>query len=730
MVLVCHLGLSQPFNGKVVAIDNIGIANSKLLNLRTKETHSTDSNGFFSWNNVALNDSIVASKPGYKDLIFVVKQFDSNRLVMVPNPFELDQVLVNSGFKPFNAISEIDIKTNPVTSSQELLRKVPGLFIGQHAGGGKAEQIFLRGFDIDHGTDIAIDVDGLPVNMVSHAHGQGYADLHFVIPETIQKIDFDKGSYFAKKGNFATAGYVSFQTKDKLDSDVIAVEYGQFKTQRILGMFNLFQSDKQKAYVATDYQKTNGPFDSPQHFNRLNIFAKYTQELSNNSRFAFSIGHFNSRWDASGQIPERAVLAGWIGRFGAIDATEGGTTSRTNLGFKYHKSLSENFDFNTTFFFSKYDFELYSNFTFFLNDPINGDQIRQKESRNLFGFESQLAKRLVFKATTVNWQAAIGVRNDMIFNSELSNTLNRSTTLSQIQLGDTNETNQYGFISAEISYGKWRFNPALRLDYFTFEYQNKLASLYQKQSESQAKWSPKLNFSYHQNEQLNFYLKLGKGFHTNDARVIVESNSNKKIPSSFGADFGITWKPYSRLLFNSAIWLLNLDQEFVYVGDAGIVEPSGKSKRKGFDFGLRYQLNEVLFFNADFTHTLAKSSEEPDGSDYIPLAPKTTFVTGLSWIQKQGFSGSFTSRYLGDRPANADKSIVAKGYFVSDLNLGYLFSNGIEMGCIVQNVFNTAWNETQFATESRLFSEPYSVTEIHFTPGTPFNGRLFFKYKF
>jgi outer membrane receptor protein involved in Fe transport len=346
------------------------------------------------------------------------------------------------------------------------------------------------------------------------------------------------------------------------------------------------------------------------------------------------------------------------------------------------------------------------------------------------GFESQLNQHFVVNSAKINLQGAVGLRNDLVANNELSNTLNRSTTITQIQLGDINETNTYGFLTAEISSGKWKINPALRLDYFSFEYQNKLVFPYHTKSESQAKWSPKLNFSYQQNNQLNWYLKLGKGFHSNDTRVVLEQNSKAKLPNSYGADIGVTWKPLPRILFNSAFWLLNLEQEFVYVGDAGIVEPSGKSKRKGIDLGLRYQLNDQLFFNADFTQTVAKSSEEPKGADFIPLAPKTTFVTGLNWMQKQGFSGAISSRYLGDRPANEDYSIVAKGYFITDINLSYSFSSGIETGCIVQNVFNTAWNETQFATESRLRTEPESVTEIHFTPGTPFNGRLFLRYKF
>ena len=198
-------------------------------------------------------------------------------IVLEDDIFRLNEIVIQPKLSAMNMISKIDLQTTPVNSSQEILSKVPGLFIGQHAGGGKAEQLFLRGFDIDHGTDIAISVDGMPVNMVSHAHGQGYADLHFLIPETVDKIDFGKGPYYSNKGDFATAGYVGFQTKDKLEKSSIGLEIGQFNTLRTVGLFNLLGNKKtQSAYIATEYILTDGPFDSPQNFNRMNLFGEYS----------------------------------------------------------------------------------------------------------------------------------------------------------------------------------------------------------------------------------------------------------------------------------------------------------------------------------------------------------------------------------------------------------------------------------------------------------------------
>lgn len=730
LFLVTQWCTSQTLSGSIVVTENNGIDKVHLVNLRTKLSAYTNEFGNFTIENCAINDSIQCSKKGFQDFVFIITDFSSRTYKLKTVPFQLDQVVVNNSFNTTNIISQIDIKTFPVISSQELLRKVPGLFIGQHAGGGKAEQIFLRGFDIDHGTDIAIDVDGLPVNMVSHAHGQGYSDLHFLIPETVQKIDFDKGAYLASKGNFATAGQVSFQTKKVLDSDLISAEIGQFNTQRLLGMFTVLNKPNQNAYIATEYQKSEGPFESPQNFKRINLFSKYNLEFANQSELSLTASYFKSNWNASGQIPNRAVDSGLISRFGAIDDTEGGTTSRTNVMLKYRKFFEDNWESATSFYMSNYQFNLFSNFTFFLNDPINGDQINQKEERNSVGFESQIRKKSAYRGLNITTNAALGFRNDVMPNIVLSHTKNRETVLDLIQQGAITETNGFGYISSEIIAGKWTINPALRFDLFGFNYLNRLVAQPQKETELQTIWSPKINLLFKENDNLNFYFKAGKGFHSNDTRVIMEQTGRAKLPSSLGFDIGSSYKPFPRFLVNTAFWYLNLEQEFVYVGDAGIVEPSGATLRKGFDLGLRYQITNKLFINADYTYTDAKSIDAVKAENKIPLAPKTTLVAGINYRAEKGFSGSIYSRYLGDRPANEANTIVAKGYCITDMNVGYAFNSGIEVGAIIQNVFDTDWNETQFATESRLFNEASAVTEIHFTPGTPFNGRLFLKYKF
>lgn len=720
----------QSLNG--IVKDSIGnsIENAYIFNTNSQSHAHTDEFGKFSIEKTNVLDVLNVSALGFKKAVYTVNS-DSITVLLVSDAFQLDEVVISSKINAMNVISTIDLQTRPVNSSQEILRKVPGLFIGQHAGGGKAEQIFLRGFDIDHGTDIALSVDGMPVNMVSHAHGQGYADLHFVIPETIEKIDFGKGSYYADKGNFATAGYVSFQTKDRVDENKFSVEAGQFNTLKSVGIFNLLdKKSKDKAYFATEYVLTDGPFESPQNFKRINLFGKYTTILSDKTKVSVLASRFSSKWDASGQIPQRLVDAGVISRFGSVDDTEGGTTSRTNFNIAITKPVSENVIFKANTFYSNYQFELYSNFTFFLEDPINGDQIRQKENRNIYGFNSELSEKFKLKnENNALIQFGFGFRVDETKDSELSRTANRKTNLEQKALGDIDESNVFAYTNSEIEFGKLKINPALRVDYFKFSYQDKLLPVFKTQSENKIKFSPKLNFIYAQNSNLQFFVKSGFGFHSNDTRVVVAQTGEKILPSAFGVDVGTIFKVTPRFIVNSALWMLNLQQEFVYVGDAGIVEPSGRSARKGIDLGVRYQLSDYLFLDADANYTYARSIDEPDGQDYIPLAPDFTTTGGLSVTKYKGFSGGLNYRYLKSRPANEDNSIVAKGYFVSDMNVNYEYKNLI-FGLSAENIFNTKWNETQFATESLLQNETNSVTEIHFTPGTPFflKGKITYKF--
>ncbi|RME98902.1 MAG: TonB-dependent receptor, partial [Bacteroidetes bacterium] len=593
LLLCCGLGLglsAQTLSGRVVDDANYPIADAYIYTKGGDKHCHSDAQGNFELPQVQIGDTLSVSFLGFATRRFVLDEQDFAKplqVVMQEAIFNLDQVSVSNSLKSVSTVSRIDLSVTPVSSSQELLRRVPGLFIAQHAGGGKAEQIFLRGFDIDHGTDIAISVDDMPVNMVSHAHGQGYSDLHFLIPETVQQIDFAKGPYYAESGNFTTAGYVNFETKDKIDNSLFGMEFGQFNTFRTVGLFDLLGAkEKQNAYLATEYILTDGPFESPQNFSRLNLMGKYSAQVGNGDRLSLQLSHFQSEWDASGQIPQRAVDAGQITRFGAIDDTEGGNTSRTNARMAYTKSVNSNTFVQTKAFYSHYDFELFSNFTFFLEDPVNGDQIRQFEDRRLFGLKSTLYKTGDIGGIPVNLKTGVGFRYDDVNDVELARTRNRRTTLEQLAFGDIDETNVYGFANLELDLDEWLISAGLRLDAFNFNYHDRLETKYTNLREQKIALLPKLNFIYNPNAQLQLFAKTGIGFHSNDTRVVVAQNGKEILPLAYGADLGAVWKPTPRVWITPALWYLFLQQEFVYVGDAAIVEPSGKTSRQGVELSL------------------------------------------------------------------------------------------------------------------------------------------------
>ncbi len=705
--------------------------NDVKVNVFNKNFHvHTNENGYFKINKLNKGDTLLLSALGYKEKMYIVGNPDTTeRFYLSKEIYEINKIIISSNIKQLNSIANIDLAIKPVNTSQQLLTTIPGLFISQHSGGGKAEQIFLRGIDNDHGTDINISADGIPVNMVSHAHGQGYADCHFIIPETVKKIDFGKGPYYADKGDFTTSGYVNFETFNKIEQNKFSLELGQFNTLRMLGMFNLINSSRTNSYIATEYFLTDGPFVASQNFNRFNVFGKYNTWINPDNYINVEFSDFSSKWDASGQIPQRAVNEGLISRFGAIDSTEGGITGRTNFSVKHIDKIDDNNTIENFFFYSKYNFELYSNFTFFMNDTANGDQIRQKENRNVYGFSSILKNHSKLGNYNLASSFGSGMRYDQIFNTELSHTLHRKITLEQKSLGNINESNLYLFSDFKLNTGKWLFDPSVRVDFFKFDYNDKLETDYQTKSVQKSIISPKFNIIFSPNDNWQFYLKTGKGFHSNDARDVVVEKGLKTLPAAYGSDLGFISKNFNKMIINAALWYLYMDQEFVYSGDEAVVEPSGRTQRYGADLSIRYQLNNWLFSSFDFNYAVPRFLDLPKGKNYVPLAPIFTSTGGIFIRNLRNFSAGINYRYMADRPAIEDYSFTAKGYFVTDLVADYALKN-FAFGISIQNLFNVDWREAQFLTVTQLKSETAPVPDICFTPGTPFYLKFKFSYSF
>ncbi|MBK7426276.1 MAG: TonB-dependent receptor plug domain-containing protein [Saprospiraceae bacterium] len=733
-LLITHLLSAQKSGFYLIDSDFKTPVQNAIVQLNGGNTFRvSDQNGFVNLNNT--NEPVLhltISSIGYEtqDLAFNNEIINNSTSVisMVQKIVQLEEVTLNgsSGNSIFKTISDLDINLRPIINSQEVLRMVPGLFIGQHAGGGKAEQIFLRGFDLDHGTDINISVDGMPVNMVSHAHGQGYADLHFVIPELIEKVNFNKGPYFAEKGNFTTAGYVEFKTKDFLDNSFAKLEAGQFGTFRGVAGINLINPNAerrdQSLYIAGEGSFTKGFFDSPQNFSRYNGTMKYRGNINSNNIFKATMTVFSSKWNASGQIPDRAIETGEVGFFGSIDDTEGGSTSRYNASAEWLSYLSNGASLSNQLFYSKYKFELYSNFTFFKEDPINGDQIKQKENRDIFGYNGTYVQEYKIGNLNTETRAGIQIRYDEVKDMELTRTINRTEVSERIMLGHVNELNAGAYYTQKLSLSsKLDLTAGLRYDFFTNRYDDFLTS--EMLSSKSGILSPKLNFNYIVNDKVQFYLYNGKGFHSNDTRVAVQQSGKKVLPPAYGSDLGGIFKLGNRVFLQTAVWYLWLDQEFVYVGDEGVVEAGGQSQRYGLDISTRIEIIKNLYADLDITLANPRALNVPQEESFLPLAPRFSSVGGLTYRKQSGFNGSIRYRYMADRPANEDNSVIAEGYFVTDLLLNYS-QRRWELGLSVQNVFNTKWKETQFDTESKLFNENAPVSEIHFTPGSPFFARL------
>ncbi len=640
-------------------------------------------------------------------------------------------------------ISGIDLELRPRNTAQDMLRLVPGLFIAQHAGGGKAEQIFVRGFDCDHGTDIATFVDGIPVNMPSHGHGQGYADLHFLIPETVNKMEVYKGPYNVRYGDFATGAAVQFKTYDSLVHNQVTLEAGSvpgnriFSSSRIMTMLNIpTGSSKIASYIAGEYSYTPGYFENNQQFLRYNLFGKLKAYLSNSTSLTFSASGYGGSWNASGQIPERAVKEGLIDRFGSIDKSEGGTTQRQNFNLQLH-NFHNNHQLDLNLFYTQYRFKLFSDFTYFAKDSLNGDEIEQDDKRSVIGFNAGYGTYYSIVGIQTKTTVGFGYRADFIENQLWH-------TASRVRLNARGHANVYEnsmnlFVKQDFEFSKWfHADVALRNDYFVFDVDDLLPadSVHNNYTGFNYQFLPayKLNFVFSPAKNIQLFVNNGIGYHSNDARTVVQDKNSHILPMAFATEVGAEINIANRAVISTALWMLDLTNELVYNGDEGTTENNGSSRRMGIDLSARIQLLQWLYFDGDLNVAHSAYTDKflgkPLSADYhIPLSPVVTSTGGITVRHKSGFEGSLRYRYMATRPANESNTVVAQGYGIVDMMIGYIKKH-IEVKLTVENLLNSKWNEAQFDTTSKLKNEEAPVDELHYTPGTPLALKLGFSYFF
>jgi outer membrane receptor protein involved in Fe transport len=655
--------------------------------------------------------------------------------------------MVVTGRRPMTAASSFTVRDRdfllrPRGRPADVLMVTPGLYVVQHAGGGKANQYFLRGFDADHGTDVALSVDGVPVNMVSHGHGQGYADLNWLIPEVVERIEVNKGPYFAEYGDFATAGAINLVTRRSFELSQISLGGGMFNTYRGL----VVASPKLEGWhplVAAEFYGTDGPFQNGEDLQRYNIFAKLTREFSSRSSLSLALTSYGGGWRASGQIPLREVRAGRLDRFGTVDPTEGGNSQRHSVYATYRARPRDDSEVSVMAYLAAYRLAIYSNFTFFSRDPVNGDQIEQTDARTLMGLRSSY--RFLERFQHISFDTTFGaqVRNDLIANALYYDRARERLT--DVVDTDIREGSLAVYGNEEITWSRWlRTIAGLRVDYFGFDVNDHLedrTTLGTKTSgvRDAALVSPKASAVLSPLRELDFYLNFGMSYHSNDARGVVRGTDPvTPLTRAIGGEVGARTRLFDRLDLAAAFFVLNLDSEIVWVGDEGTTEARGPTRRLGGEVEARLKILPWLFADVDATLSRATFTENAGNANAVALAPTLVLSGGLSARHPDGYFGRLGVFHLGERAATEDRFLRAQGFTRVDTTLGYRHER-FELSLAVQNLLNTEWREAQFANASRLPLETSVAScpagtravedggafvgceDLHFTPGAPIN---------
>ena len=615
-----------------------------------------------------------------------------------------------------------ELRLRPKQSPASLVEATPGLFAVQHAGGGKAAQYFLRGFDADHGTDIAFYVDGVPVNMPSHGHGQGWTDLHFVIPELVASLDAYKGPYFARFGDFATAGAVELKLADHFDERRVSLSAGRFGILRTLAIFSEEVGEDSRVVVAAEAYAQDGPFENKEELERFNGFARVTHGLSPRTSAALTLMSYGSGWNASGQIPLREVRAGRLSRFGSIDPSEGGSTQRHAVDLKL-ESKGEEVDFRAQVYAIKYDFRLFSNFTFFLDDAANGDQIEQTDERSVLGTNVRMTHHEHYKRMRFQTTFGLQSRFDSIDNG-LFGTAQRERLDTRVD-ARVKQSSVGFYVEEAAQLTPWlEVTPGLRFDRLDVSVDDRLDDPNVRGDSATGSrgamlLSPKLAVVLSPHERLDLFYDMGRGFHSNDARGATRrADRTDLLVPAFGFEVGTRIRPFDELTLSAAGFRLDIESEQVFVGDAGTTEPSAKTSRYGIEIGARLFLSRYFFADADATFTRAEFRGNAGNAGSVALAPTRTFTGGVGFRTKHKTFASVRVRSIADRPATEDGRLTAEGWTVVDAMVGQRLGP-FELTLEGRNLLDTNWRAVQFATESQLANETEPVEEIHFTPGWP-----------
>jgi len=613
---------------------------------------------------------------------------------------------------------QLDLRT--VYRPGELLETVPGLIVTQHSGEGKANQYFLRGFNLDHGTDLRITVDGMLVNQRSHGHGQGWADTNFIIPELIGNLQYMKGPYYAHQGDFSSAGAVSMGYVDKLPKGIASYGLGQQGFMRGL-VTKSHEVGRGNVLYAVELLTKDGPWVKHEDFKKFNAVLRYSQDTGS-TKFNVTAMGYGGNWNSTDQIPARGVTSGFIPRLGTIDPSSGGESHRFSLSSALQRTSRYGItQFNLYTLHS--NLALFSNFTYFLDDPVNGDQFSQIDKR--FQSAMNVDHLWVSRIRGIEIENTVGVQfqNDVIDNGLLST--KERQTLSTTRKDHINQNSVGIFYQNSIQWlEKFRSVAGVRSDYYWFDVNSNLDVNSGNRYDSMT--NPKLSLIFGPWVQTELYFNYGSGFHSNDARgttSIVDPKSgdptNRVNPlvRSTGYEVGVRTAIIPGLQASFAAFQLNLDSELLFVGDAGTTEASRPSKREGFEVSLFYMPKDWLTIDIDYALARARFSDDDLSGNYIPGAIRGVGKMAVSVDNIGRFFGSMQMRYFGKRSLIEDNSVQSNHTVTLNGQLGYKIGSNVRVILQGFNLLNTYAHAIDYYYASRLPGEPAAgVNDVHFHP--------------
>ena len=623
------------------------------------------------------------------------------------------------------------LQQRPVSRPAELLELVPGLIATQHSGEGKGNQYFLRGFNLDHGTDLAIKVDGLPVNMPSHAHGQGYADLNFLMPEMVDHLEYRKGPYYAEIGDFGTAGSSEFTYVDALERPELSLTGGSNAYQRLFGGGSL-EAGAGQLTAAAEVTRYEGPWQNNLDLDKRNLLLKYHQETGDRI-WSVMAQSFDNAWNSTDQIPLRAVRNGTLSPWGTVDTSDGGDTYRRSLSADWRQDNGDTV-LSVDGYVMDYGLDLFSNFTYFLEDPVRGDQFEQTEDRRVWGMNAAYVRPLELGVPAT---LTLGLQNrsddiDVGLHKTQRRVRHATTREDNVQ---QRLTSAYAALEQQWS-EQWRTVAALRADHYDYDVDAGMAVNAGSGNDNLV--SPKFSLIYAPTQSTEFFLSGGQGFHSNDARgttIAIDPASGDPahpidpLAKARSLELGMRTSALDNMQLAVSLFSLKLDSELLYVGDAGTTEALGESKRRGIEVGAIYAPRPWLLLDADLTLTRARLAGV-GADDRIPNSVDRTASLGLIVNNLENFSGGLRLRYLGDAPLIEDNSMSSDATLLLNAQAQYQFNPAWSLSVEVLNLLDSDDNDITYFYESQLPGEAAPVEDLHFHPAEPRSVRVTLRASF